>query len=259
LLLAAGALVQAETVRFRERCLDDLVAQVPKILATQDTKTGRFGTGIWIVTDQNLMFPLATAWSYKNETNPYFHNPQLLTAIMAAGDALIEDQDATGQWEFRKKDGSKWGKIYMPWTYSRWIRSFALIREAMPVERRARWEKALLLGYSGIARQIDPAHINNISAHHAMGLYIAGQVFDKPEWKNEAKTYLHAVVAAQHPDGYWSENKGPVVNYGFVYVDAVGTYYGRLARRRCPPSLAQDCHVPFLFHLSGWIERRNRG
>ena len=247
LLLAAGALVQAETVKFRERCLEDLVAQVPKILATQDTKTGRFGTGIWIVTDQNLMFPLAVAWSYKSETNPYFHSPQLLTAIMAAGDALIEDQDATGQWEFRKKDGSKWGKIYMPWTYSRWIRSFALIRDMMPGERRARWEKALLLGYSGIARQIDPAHIQNISAHHAMGLYIAGQVFEKPEWKNEAKTYLHAVVAAQHPDGYWSENKGPVVNYGFVYVDAVGTYYGVSHDESVLPALRKTAMFHFYF------------
>jgi hypothetical protein len=59
-----------------------------------------------------------------------------------------------------------------------------------------------------------------------MALYFAAEAFKKPEWKKKAVDYLHAVVAAQHSDGYWSENKGPVVNYGFVYVDAVGTYYG---------------------------------
>ena len=227
LCLMAGTLLHAETVSFRERCLKDIVAQVPGILAAQNTKTGRFGTGIWIVTDQNAMFPLATAWSYRNEKNPYFHSQQLLTTIMAAGDALIEDQDNNGQWEFRKKDGSTWGQIYMPWTYSRWIRSFAMIREAMPPERRARWEKALLLGYTGIAKEVSQSQVSkNIPAHHAMGLYFAAQVFDKPEWKKIAADYLHMVVRAQHPDGYWSENKGPVVNYGFVYVDALGTYYG---------------------------------
>jgi hypothetical protein len=225
LLAAAAGLLQAEAVKFRERCLEDIVAQIPGILASQDAKTGRFGKGIWIVTDQNLLLPLAAAWSYKDAKNPYFHDDKVLTAIMSGGDALIEDQDENGQWEFRKKDGSKWGKIYMPWTYSRWIRAFAIIRQAMPEDRRARWEKALLLGYSGIAKEVSKGAIQNIPAHHAMGLYFAGQVFGKPEWKTLATDYLRKVADAQHSDGYWSENKGPVVNYGFVYVDAIGTYY----------------------------------
>jgi hypothetical protein len=227
MFIAAGsALLHAETVEFRQRCLQDLIAEVPRLLKSQDPKTGRFGTGIWIVTDQNVMLPLAAAWWFKDHKNPYYHDAKILNALMAAGDALIDDQDETGQWVFRKKDGSTWGKIYMPWTYSRWIRAFAMIRDAMPAERRARWEKALLLGHNGIAQLLNPSHIQNIPAHHAMGLYFAGDVFGKPEWKKKAADYLHAVVAAQHSDGYWSENKGPVVNYGFVYVDAVGTYYG---------------------------------
>ena len=247
LFFAAGVILGAETVEFRQRCLDDIVAQIPGILSAQDAKTGRFGTGIWIVTDQNPMFPLAVAWSYKDAKNPYFHSAQLLTAIMAAGDALIEDQDADGRWVFRKKDGSTWGKIYMPWTYSRWIRSFQLIRDAMPADRRTRWEKALLLGYAGISREISPSHIQNIPAHHAMGLYFAGQVFAKPEWQKQAAEYLHAVVAAQHPDGYWSENKGPVVNYGFVYVDAVGTYYGASHDRGVLAALRKSAMFHYYF------------
>jgi hypothetical protein len=225
IFLAAAATLHAETVTFRQRCLEDIVKQVPALLKAQDPKTGRFGSGIWIVTDQNLMLPLAAAWVYKDPKNPYYHSPQILNSLMIAGDALIEDQDENGQWVFRKKDGSTWGKIYMPWTYSRWIRTFSIIRDAMPADRRARWEKALTLGFTGIAKSLDPSHIQNIPAHHAMGLYFASEVFKKPDWKKTAVDYLRAVVAAQHPDGYWSENKGPVVNYGFVYVDAVGTYY----------------------------------
>jgi len=247
LFLAAGLTLRAETVQFRQRCLEDLVADVPAILKTLNPQTGRFGTGIWIVTDQNPMFPLSVAWSYKDAKNPYYHSKQLLTAIMSAGDALIGDQDAIGKWEFRKKDGSTWGQIYMPWTYSRWIRAFQFIRDAMPADRRARWEEALLRGYTGIAKEINTERIQNIPAHHAMGLYFAGQVFDKREWKREAASYLHKVVAAQHPDGYWSENKGPVVSYGFVYVDAVGTYYGVSHDRAVLPALGKSGTFHYYF------------
>ncbi|MCZ2080227.1 MAG: hypothetical protein HUU41_08050 [Bryobacteraceae bacterium] len=225
LLLLAAAPSSAGTVRFKERCLEDLVAQVPKILASQDAKTGRFGEGIWIVTDQNVLLPLAAAWSFQHERNPYYHKPEVLNAIMAGGDALIDDQDADGRWVFRKKDASTWGKIYMPWTYSRWIRAFELVRGAMPEARRTRWDRALRLGYEGIAKELAGGRIHNIPAHHAMGLYFAGRVFGRPEWKQQASEFLHRVAAAQRAPGYWSENKGPVVLYGTVYVEALGTYF----------------------------------
>lgn len=224
-LLAATGVSAADPVRFKSRCLEDLTAQVPEILASQDRATGRFGKGIWIVNDQNVMLPLAAAWSWKASSNPYYHSRELLDAIMAAGDALIADQDERGQWVFRKKDGSTWGSIYMPWTYSRWVRSYGLIRGAMPAERRAKWEKALRLGFTGISRDLATARIHNIPAHHAMGLHFAGKAFDEPAWTEQAAAFLRRVAAGQHPDGYWSENRGPVVAYGFVYVDALGVYY----------------------------------
>lgn len=223
-LLTCSFPVCATEVRFKERCLNDLVGHVARILATQDGKTGRFGKGMWIVTDQNVILPLAAAWATPSPGNPYYHSPVVLDAIMAGGDALIDDQDANGQWVFRTKDGSTWGNIYMPWTYTRWIRTFSLIREAMPADRRIRWEKGLRLGYAGIAKELSKGTVHNIAAHHAMGLWFAGQVFDKPEWRDQAAGLLRKVAAAQHRDGYWTENNGPVVAYGFVYLDALGVY-----------------------------------
>jgi len=32
-------------------------------------------------------------------------------------------------------------------------------------------------------------------------------------------------MAEQHPEGFWSENYGPVVSYNMVYSDSLGTYY----------------------------------
>lgn len=247
LLFLAAATLAAAPVRFKTRCLEDLTAQVPEILASQDRASGRFGAGIWIVNDQNAMLPLAAAWSWKAPANRYYHSPEVLDAIMAAGDALIADQDARGQWVFRKKDGSTWGSIYMPWTYSRWVRAYSMIRGAMPPERRDRWEKALRLGYTGIARDLASGRVHNIPAHHAMGLHFAGKALGEPEWVAQAAAFLRKVAEAQRPDGYWSEGAGPVVAYGFVYVDALGVYYSETKDAAVLPALARTARFHSYF------------
>lgn len=229
--------------RLRAEFRPYLIRSVPTLLASQDRETGRFGTGIWIVTDQNALFPLAVAWSLPGEDNAHYHDPELLEAIMDGGDALINDQNAKGMWEFRKKDGSTWGDTYMPWTYSRWVRAFLLIKDAMPPERRERWEKALTLGYEGISRTTLTT-LTNIPAHHAMGLYHAGVAFNRPDWKAKATTFLRRVAAAQHPDGYWTEHSGPVVMYNGVYVDALSAYFAVSGDQAIRPALERSA----LFH-----------
>jgi hypothetical protein len=233
----------------------ELARAVPQILRSQDAKTGRFGSGIWIVTDQNVLFPLAVAWGVEHPKNPYYHRDDLLRAILAGGDALIEDQDERGMWEFRKKDGSTWGKIYMPWTYSRWIRAFGLIRDAMPPDRRARWERALTLGYEGIAKTA-LSRIHNIPTHHAMGLYRASQILNRPEWCEQAKAFMAKVCAAQNPGGYWTEHQGPVVIYNFVYSDAMGAYYAMSGDATVLPALerAAQFHAAFTYPDGSAVE-----
>jgi hypothetical protein len=245
-----------EPWRFKQEFLPHLVKAVPEILKSQDKSTGRFGTGIWIVTDQNVIWPLAVAFATEDPGNPHFKSPEVLEAIMSGGDALIADMDEQGMWEFRKKDGSTWGQIYMPWTYSRWIRAYGLIREAMPPERRAKWEAALIKGYTGIAKRELGGRALNIPAHHAMGLYHAGELFDKPEWREQAAKFLHRVVDEQDPAGFWTENFGPVVNYNFVYVDALGAYYAMSGDERMLPALerAARFHSLLIYPDGTWVE-----
>lgn len=228
-LMALGTMVGAARAAEAEWPLRDLfvrslVASVQPTLDSQDPATGRFGSEPWICSDQNVVFPLAVAWWLDDPANPWHHDPKLLEAIMAGGDALVDDQDANGMWTFRKKDNSTWGQIHMPWTYSRWIRAFELIRDAMPAERRAKWEQGLLLGFTGIRKYMD-GRVHNIPTHHAMALYIAGQVFDNAEWREAATAFMKRVVEEQNPAGFWSENFGPVVGYNKVYVEALGAYY----------------------------------
>ena len=223
ILLIPQGLFPAE-LKYKERLLPLLVAKAPKILDTYNPQTGHFGKGVWICQDQNVMFPLAVLYSSPSPENKYYKDKNLLEIIMKAGDALIQDMDQKGQWVFRKKDSSTWGMIWMPWTYSRWIRAFLLIRDDMPEDRRALWGKALTLGYTGIS-QNELEKVHNIPVHHAMGLYLAGKALNKPQWSKDAVDFLHKAVETQSEAGYWAEGEGPVVAYNFVYIDALGVYY----------------------------------
>lgn len=242
-------------LRFKKDFLHRLVAAVPGILESQDKKTGRFGSGVWIVNDQNSMFPLGAAWSIKDPHNPYYHSQRLLEAIMDAGDALIADQNPTGQWVFRKKDGSTWGDTYMCWVYSRWIRTFNLIKDAMPPDRRKRWEDGLILGFTGISKT-QLTRVQNIPCHQAMGLYIAGQTFNRDDWQRQAQDFLIKVCEAQSADGFWSENAGPVVSYNTVYCDALGVYYAVSRDKRVLPAIekASFFHAMFTYPNGGLVE-----
>jgi len=238
---------KAETeLKYKHRLVDVLVKSVPDLLATYDARTGRFGKGIWICTDQNRMYPLAVAYAYASPNNPYHKDGKLLDIIMKAGDALIDDADERGQWVFRKKDGSTWGSIWMPWTYSRWVRSYLLIRDDMPADRREAWIKALTLAYTGISRT-QLKHVHNIPAHHAMGLYLAGKALDRSAWCKQASAFLGKVIDSQSDGGYWSENVGPVVGYNFVYLDALGTYYAISGDERALDALKKGARFHYHF------------
>ena len=223
-------------LEYKKRLLGVLVEKVPGILKSFDPETGAFGSGIWICRDQHPMYPLAVAYATKGEGNRYYKDPELLKVITKAADPLIENMDADGRWIFEKKDGSTWGMIWMPWTYSRWIRTFGLVRDDMPAEARKKWADALTLGHTGISKRC-LGSVHNIPTHHAMGLYCAGKVLDRPEWCEQAATFLMKVVGTQSEGGYWSEGGGPVVAYDFVYVDALGTYYGTSGDERVLPAL----------------------
>lgn len=252
---AALAPVRAADLEYKARFGRLLIDSVPGLLGTFDDETGHFGKGVWICRDQDVMFPLAVAYCLDVPGNPHHKDARLLEVLMKAGDALIADADPQGRWVFRKKDNSTWGMIHMPWTYSRWIRTFGLIRDDMPPGRRAMWEKALLNGYANISKSCLGSLVN-IPTHHAMGLYVAGKTLDRPEWCEQAVKFLHRVAEHQSPNGYWSEGEGPVVTYNYVYVDALGTYYALSRDEAVRPALgrASAFHRNFTYPDGNCVE-----
>jgi len=201
--------------------LDSLDRAVPVLMASQK-ENGQFGTEPWISTDQNCLLALAAAWSLPDSA--HYHSGEVLDAIARGGHALIDAQDENGMWMFRKKDYSTWGPILMPWAYSRWVRAYQLVCEDMSAADRRRWEEGLILGYGNIEATC-LGRVHNIPAHHAMGLYCAGTVFGRKAWQERARHFMHEVVAAQSPNGWWAEFEGPVVAYNFTYSEAVGVYH----------------------------------
>ncbi|MFC1717584.1 hypothetical protein ACFL6S_28240 [Candidatus Poribacteria bacterium] len=246
---------EAAELSLRDEIVPVLVKHVPEILESYDSETGHFGRGIWLCTDQNPMYPLAVAYAYEAPGNKYYKDKELLEVTMKAGDALIDDADEMGRWEFRKKDGSTWGMTLMPWIYSRWIRAFALIKDDMPPDRCKHWTKALTLGYTSIIQQA-LNRIHNIPTHHAMGLYVAGKALDRPEWCEHASDFMMRVIDKQAEGGYWSENVGPVVSYNFVYIDALGTYYALSKDERVLPALEKSStfHSYFVYPNGDRVE-----
>jgi hypothetical protein len=208
----------------RDYLLKSLTDAVPGYLESYHPETGKFGTEPWICRDQQLIFPLAAAWAIEDENNSWHHSDEVLAVIAKGGEVLVNEMDTEGKWIFRKKDNSTWGQIHMPWTYSRWIRAYHLVGDALPEASRKKWEEGLLLGFSGIRNYMD-GNVHNIPTHHAMALYIAGVCFDNEDWRSAATAFMAKAVGEQDPVGFWSEHFGPVVGYNAVYVDAMGIYY----------------------------------
>jgi len=252
LAAVAAALVfgasAAESWPDRPWLLLSLIHEVPALLKAQDPETGRFGSKPWVCTDQNAIFPLAVAWATEDPANPYYRAGDVLRAVCRGGDVLLKEQDPRGMWTFRGKDNSTWGQIHMPWTYSRWIRTYALVHDAMPVATRGAWEKGLQLGFRGIRRNMD-GPTQNITAHNAMALFLAGQSFGNEDWQEAARRFLEKVVAVQDAAGFWSENCGPVVSHNMVYMEALGIYYKASGDASVLPALERGArfHVDMLW------------
>lgn len=237
---------------------------------------GRLGTDPWIVRDQDGMLTLALL--YLDADGPQHRDPALLSVIAAAGRYLRTRQDDKGMHPFDKKDGSNWGPIFMPWTYLRWIITYDLIHAELAPADLAVWREGLELGYGGIAATelssasniypgpltgrppLAPGEvrpwIHNIPAHHAAGLFLAGRHFDRPDWQRQARDFMQLVVAEQSPHGWWTEHRGPVVLYNFVYLESLAVYLALSGDEAVRPALERGnrFHLHYLYPDGASIE-----
>ena len=238
-------------MQLRRLMLGRLAESAREAIEVFDHPTGRFLApgGGWAVTNQDAILALALLYVTESTENPCHGDARMLELACRGGDALRDAQDDEGRVEFVKPDGSRWGKLYMPWSMYHWLETFRLLRPHLDDPRRARWENGLRLAYAGIARQIQTAQrAHNISTWNAMGLVRAGQTFDMPDWVRAGSAHILAAAHQQDPDGYWSEG-GPSTAYNMVYVHALGLYYDFTRDASILPALerALDFHLHFTY------------
>lgn len=233
----------------KQRILDHFARQYPAVRASFDESTGRFlaADGGWAQTKQDVILPLAVLWS---EPGTDCHGrDDVLDLACRGGDCLRNRQDDAGRIEFVKLDGSRWGWSYMAWPMLHWLETYALLRDSLDAGRRERWEKGLTLAYDGISEGMSPGRVHNIPTWNAAGLVRGGRLFDRPEWTELGTQYIHTVIEAQDPDGYWPEGFGPTTGYNLVYAHAIGLYYHWSGDETVLPCLerAADFHMHFTY------------
>jgi len=238
-----------------------MASGVEETLARFDERTGRFITEPtgpiapgakpedlgWIVTNQDCMYALATL--ALEPGNPYSGDERILDVAMRAGDAVRDFQDPEGRVEFIKPDGSRWGMTYMGWTNYAWLETWALLREHLGDDRRARWEEGLTLAHDGQAHQISNGHVHNIPCWKAMSCYRAGRLFGRDDWMRAGEDMIGLCVEAQQSGGYWAEHGGPTTGYNRVYVHAIGLYHIFSGDESVLPAIeaATDFHQTFTY------------
>ena len=231
----------------KEFYLDQIVKAVPPTLKSFIEETGRFATEGWTVQNQDVIYPLAYLYQFKDSKNPFNGDKALLNAALKGGDAICDAQYEDGTVEFVMSDGSSWGRIYPHGTLLAWLETYDLLKEQLEGERKTRWERGLhkmaegvyqqIQGkrnqrlYSGIFRDEDVDwgwgnfDVNYLSTWDGLNVYRAGQVFNRSDWQQTGQRMVHSALETLDPLGYWPEFGGPSTRYNEEYLETVGLYY----------------------------------
>src|ERR1019366_1926411 len=148
----------------------------------------------------------AVLYTKRHPDNPHYQDKKMLALALRLGD-LFASENEKGR--FRPRLDSDWD------TYI-WLEAYRLLDRELGVERRARWRRAIEENIAPIVpnaiERLDfpwyqSPFISTSPNHYgqwAQLLYLAGEVFGKPEWVKLGTQILHRFAAVeQAPDGYW--------------------------------------------------------
>jgi hypothetical protein len=154
----------------------------------------------------------------------------MLALTIRIGDLLAAENE---RGKFHDRLDSDWD------TYT-WLEAYRLIEKELDPNRRERWKRAILSNVAPLeadaAERLDfpwyqSPYIGTSPNHYAQWaqlLYLAGQLFDNPKWKELGGRILHRFAALeQSPDGFWGEHTrfGPTIGYNHLTLSAVAFYY----------------------------------
>lgn len=248
LVAAAKGEINLDKVSPKAYYLEQLVKGVPGVMKSFVEETGRFALNGWIPEYQEVIYPLAYLATTKEPPTPYAGDAQLINAAMKGGDALRDSQYEDGTVEFLKQDGSSWGRIYPHKLLTAWLETYALLKDRLDADRRARWDKGLSLMVEGTHHQIlgkrNPRlfsglfrndevvwgwsnfEVNSLSIWDGLNVFRAGQIFERKDWQQNGQRMIHSALETMDPASFfWPEFGGPSPSQQIEYLQAIGLYY----------------------------------
>jgi hypothetical protein len=196
----------------------------------------------------------AVLYAKEHPANPRYRDRAMLALAMRIGDLLASENE---KGKFTPRLDSDWD------TYT-WLEAYRLLAGELGEERRARWKRAILENtaplFPDAAERLDFPWYNSpyigTSPNHfsqwAQLLFLAGRVFDKPDWVQLGARILHRFAAGEQTvDGYWGEHSraGPTTGYDHLTLSTVAFYW---EYTRDPAALATlrrstDFHTHFTY------------
>jgi hypothetical protein len=212
------SIMEAGSQRVEARLAADPAADLEKLEKTPGWK--HFG--------YSILAP-AVLYAKRHARNRHYHDPKMLALAIRIGDLLASENE---KGKFTPRLDSDWD------TYT-WLEAYRLLEGQLGTERRERWKKAILentapfapdaaerLNFPWYASPYIGTSPNHYSQWAAL-LYLAGRVFDNPDWVKLGAEILHRfAVTEQTPDGYWGEHSraGPTTGYDHLTLSAVALF-----------------------------------
>ncbi len=183
----------------------------------------------WTHFGYSILAP-AVLYAKRHPANPRYHDAKMLALAIRIGDLLASENE---KGKFEPRLDSDWD------TYT-WLEAYRLLEQELGAERCERWKDAILQNTAPFApdaaERLDypwyqSPYIGTSPNHYSQWaelLYLAGKVFDKPEWVKLGAQILHRFAAVdQSPDGYWGEHSsaGPTIGYNHLTLSAVAVYW----------------------------------
>jgi hypothetical protein len=171
----------------------------------------------------------AVLYTKPHPDNDHYRDIRMLRLAERIGEMLTEENH---RGNFTPRGDSDWD-TYM------WMEAYRLLETSLGDERRTLWCQALLENLAPLEPKllkcIDYPRYNapfiitspNHYAIYASTLLVAGDVFDKPEWKQLATSVLKRFVREeQSPDGFWGEHSqsGPTTGYDYLTETQIALY-----------------------------------
>ena len=172
----------------------------------------------------------AVLYTRQHTANPRYRDRDMLALAIRIGDLLASENE---RGKFQDRLDSDWD------TYT-WLEAYRLIQNELDASRRERWKRAILSNVEPLeadaAERLDfpwyqSPYIGTSPNHYAQWaqlLYLAGELFDRPNWKELGGRILRRFAAVeQSPDGFWGEHTrlGPTIGYNHLTLSAVAFYY----------------------------------